>query len=462
MDATAPEPTPTGPGWPQSGAPHAASLSELLSALSYALDLTEGQPEGHTLRSCAIGMRVAADLNLDADARSALYYALLLKDAGCSSNSAAIADLYAADDQVVKQQWKVTKWDNTLEAARYVYRNAAPGKPIATRLKQVLQVAHPPGGGQELFRIRCERGAEIARQIGFPDATADAIRSLDEHWNGRGYPERRAGEEIPLLARIAGLAQTMEVFLKVGGPSIALEVAAERSGTWFDPKLAALVQSWSARDTWWIDLQSENLLRMIREAEPGDRTLPVDDTGLDTVAAAFAQIIDAKSPFTYQHSSRVAEIARRIAAHLGLPAEVLPQLYRAGLLHDIGKLGVSNRILDKPGKLDPEEWKRIQQHPSNTWAILKRVNVFAPFATMAAVHHERLDGTGYPWGLKAEQLDLPAQILAVADVYEALTADRPYRDGMQPEAALGILQREAGTKVSPEAVEALQATQIEA
>src|SRR6185503_18851720 len=104
-------------------------------------------------------------------------------------------------------------------------------------------------------------------------------------------------------------------------------------------------------------------------------------------------------------------------------------LYRAGLLHDIGKLGVSNTILDKNGSLTDEERQQVQRHPEYTWEILRRVTAFQDVAWVAARHHERLDGSGYPWHLDAARLDSPARILAVADVFEAITADRPYRKG---------------------------------
>ncbi|HYR08104.1 MAG TPA: HD domain-containing phosphohydrolase, partial [Longimicrobium sp.] len=212
-------------------------LSEVISALSYALDLTEGQPEGHSVRTCLIGMRIGREIGLDAEARSSLFYALLLKDAGCSSNSAATCELFGADDHVVKQTWKTVDWSSRWQSIGHVVRNVRPGESVLTKAKQVVGFTRQEAPGTELVRTRCERGADIARMLEMTDDTAAAIRALDEHWDGRGVPLGLRGEEIPLLARIACLAQTTEIFHSVYGLQGALSMARERSGKWFDPRL---------------------------------------------------------------------------------------------------------------------------------------------------------------------------------------------------------------------------------
>jgi HD-GYP domain-containing protein (c-di-GMP phosphodiesterase class II) len=148
-------------------------------------------------------------------------------------------------------------------------------------------------------------------------------------------------------------------------------------------------------------------------------------------------------------------LARGTARVLGLHADEVRTVWRAGLLHDIGKLGVSNRIHDKPGKLDARERAEVERHPAYTWEILSRVEAFAEFALSAAAHHEKLDGSGYPWGLKDAQLDRASRILAVSDIYEAITADRPYRAGMCHDAAMAILEKDRGTKYDAAIVDAL-------
>jgi putative nucleotidyltransferase with HDIG domain len=436
------------------------SLSEVLSALSCALDLTEGAPAGHTMRTCLIGMRLAETLGLDTGQRSALYYALLLKDAGCSSNAGRMAALFGADDHLVKPRMKRVDWHARARLALETARAVAPGQSLLRRARQFLVIARTADATRELIEIRCDRGASIALQLGFPPETAEAIRSLDEHWCGRGYARGLAAEAIPLLARIANLSQTVEAFHDRGGVDAAHRVVRQRSGHWFDPTLARIVLDWSKDDPWWALLRGD-VAGAVVAAEPSDRAIEVDDEGLDGVARAFADIIDAKSPFTFRHSTRVAEVARLVAQRCGLDATEQRRIYRAGLLHDIGKLGVSNRILDKNGPLTDEERERVEQHPRFTLDILERVSAFRSFARIAALHHEKLDGSGYPFGYSAEDLDLPERILAVCDVYDALSSDRPYRSGMVEPVITSIMERDRGTRLDPLALDALHTVRAE-
>jgi putative nucleotidyltransferase with HDIG domain len=436
------------------------SLSEVLSALSCALDLTEGASAGHTMRTCLIGMRIAETIGIDAEQRSALYYALLLKDAGCSSNAGRMAALFGADDQSVKPRMKAVDWHARMRLAVETARAVAPGHSFIDRARRFVGIARTQNATRDLIEIRCDRGASIALQLGFPAETADAIRSLDEHWCGRGYARGLSAEEIPLLARIANLAQTVEVFHDRGGVAAAHRVVRERSGRWFDPKLARIVLEWRRDDPWWALLRGD-VAGAVVAAEPSDRAIEVDDEGLDGVARAFADIIDAKSPFTFGHSMRVATMARRIAQKCGLDATEQRRIYRAGLLHDIGKLGVSNLILDKNGAMTPAERERMEQHPRFTLEILQRVSAFSGFALTAALHHEKLDGSGYPWGVAANGLDLPARILTVSDIYDALSSDRPYRKGMDEPTITTILERDRGTRLCPVALDALHAVRAE-
>ncbi|MEO8562349.1 MAG: HD domain-containing phosphohydrolase [bacterium] len=434
--------------------PRRVSLSEVLSALSCALDLTEGAPAGHTMRSCLIGMRLAEAVGVGAADRSALYYALLLKDAGCSSNAGRMAALFGADDQQVKTRMKLVDWHKRVRLAVETARAVGRGRPFGERLRHFVALARARSTTKELIQIRCDRGASIASQLGFPPETAEAIRSLDEHWCGLGYAQGLAGGDIPLLARIANIAQTVEAFHDRAGVDGAHRVVRERSGTWFDPALARVVLGWRRNDPWW-ELLRGDVSGAVVAAEPSDRVIEVDEDGLDGVSRAFADIIDAKSPFTYNHSSRVADVARMVAARCGLDAAEQRRIYRAGLLHDIGKLGVSNLILDKNGPLTPAERERVEQHPRFSLEILQRVSAFSGFALTAALHHEKLDGSGYPWGVAAGGLDLPARILVVCDIYDALSSDRPYRKGMDEATITTILERDRGTKLCPVALDAL-------
>ena len=189
-------------------------LSDVVSSLSLALDLTEGQPMGHAIRSCIIGMRIAEELQLPATLSSDLYYALLLKDSGCSTNAARMCQILGSDDIQAKREVKLEDWARpSISSLRYLWRNTLPEASSWQKTMRILQLgASQKRNNVELIGTRCERGAEIARQIGLSENAANAIRCLDEHWNGAGYPDGQRGHEIPLLARIMNVSQTLEVF----------------------------------------------------------------------------------------------------------------------------------------------------------------------------------------------------------------------------------------------------------
>ncbi len=431
----------------------AIPIAELLAALSHALDLTEGAPAGHTLRSCMIAMRIADTIGLGADDRTALYFAMLLKDAGCSSNAARITALFGADDHRVKPRMKIVDANNPLRLALETFRSAGGG--FGSRLAHFLGIARGGPVTRELIAIRCERGAGIARQMGFPENTCDAIRSLDEHWNGNGHPAGLKGTAIPLLSRIANLAQTLDIFVGAQGVPAAMRMVKDRRATWFDPQLADRVLQWRTDTAWWIWLRESSPEAEVAALEQAASQRLVNASGLDLVAQSFADIVDAKSPFTYRHSTNVSRWARALGAKFFTDEAELTRLARAGLLHDIGKLGVSNTILDKQGPLSADERSLMQAHPAHTWEILRRVRVFSDFARLASLHHEKLDGSGYPWQVPAEGLDLQARILAVADIFEALTADRPYRAGMPVTTALALLEKDRDTTLDGRVLDVL-------
>jgi HD-GYP domain-containing protein (c-di-GMP phosphodiesterase class II) len=432
-------------------------LSEVIGALSYALDLTEGQPRGHAARSCFFGMRLAQELKLPLDQCSALFYALLMKDLGCSTNASKICYLFGADDQKVKGGVKTVNWSSTPSAVFYAAGMVSPAGSLLEKAAHLAKVALAgQRGAKQLVELRCERGAKIARELHFPDATAEAIRSLDEHWDGHGHPEGLRGDAIPLLSRILGLAQTVEVFARTEGIGAVYEMAQSRSGTWFDPELVAAMASFRNDNQFWEKFFIDNPSDMVSAVEPEDCSVVADAATLDRIAHGFAQVIDAKSPWTFKHSEGVAEIAAGIGATMGFSAEETRILRRAGLLHDIGKLGISNLILDKPGKLTPEEMAEMRKHPAYTFQLLKQVTGFRDLASLAASHHERLDGKGYHRGLTADQLSTADRILCVADMFEALAAKRPYRKDLTPEEVTTILTRAAGDGICPVVFDALK------
>ena len=431
-------------------------MAEVLSALTYALDITEGQPQGHSVRCCWVGLLIAEELKLDDQQTWELYYTLLLKDLGCSSNAARICELYLSDDLSFKKDFKLVN-GSLPQALRFVMSHTGLQAGMAERFRAIINIFQNGGEiSRELIETRCTRGADIARKMRFSEAVAQGIHNLDEHWDGSGKPEGKKGNDISLYARIALLAQVVDIFRLSGGEDAARKEIENRSGTWFDPMLVKAFKAVAARPSFWDAMKGDDLREMILELEPQNATINFDEDYLDDIAAGFAEVVDAKSPFTKGHSERVALYADMIAEEMKLGMPHRRWLKRAALLHDIGKLGVSNSILDKPAKLDDAEWIAMRRHAVETETILSRISVFKHMAPVAAAHHERLDGKGYPKGMKGEDITFESRILAVADIFDALTADRPYRAAMPVAKALGIMSEDSGIAIDANCFSALQ------
>lgn len=265
----------------------------------------------------------------------------------------------------------------------------------------------------------------------------------------------RRGREIPLLARIMNISQTLDVFANRSGPRAAVKAVADRSGRWFDPEIVRAVCSLENDAELWQRAMAKNARDHVLAMEPGI-ALPASPERIDSICTAFAQVIDAKSPYTFYHSVGVADAASAIAAQMGLAPSTRTMIRRAALLHDIGKLSVSNAILEKPDKLTPEEWAIMRGHPGYTRIILREIRGFDDLAFIAGAHHERLDGTGYPDGLRAEQMSIPARIIAVADVYQALSEKRPYRESLPLEMVFEIMDRDIPHRMDADCLDALK------
>lgn len=376
------------------------ALSEVISALTYALDLTEGAVQGHALRTCLLGMRMAEEIGLSSDQVNSLYFALLLKDVGCSSSGSRPAD---------------QRGDR--------------------------------------------RGSHILRMLGMGELAADAVRRLDERWDGTGHPDRIKGEQIPLLARICSVAQHLDVHCGSQGADEAIRSLIERSGTCFDPQLVGIAASLHRSGTLWrqcaTGTSEEDTRSAVLDMDRVGHRQRLDDGQIDQICEAFADVVDAKSHFTFRHSIGVADAALGIARTLGLAPERTQLVRRAALLHDVGKLGVSNTILDKNSPLSDSEWKAVYPHPGATRSVLERIGPFQEMAIIAGEHHEKLDGTGYPNRLMSADLSLESRIIAVADVYGALTEDRPYRAGIELGQTLSIMSSLAPHKLDGDCLHAL-------
>jgi HD-GYP domain-containing protein (c-di-GMP phosphodiesterase class II) len=435
----------------------ALKLSELIGSFSYALDITEGQPPGHCLRVCWIGMHIGRQAGLSEPQLWELYYTLLLKDLGCSSNAARICELYLTDDLNFKSDWMLVG-DSLPQVLGFVLKHTGLKAGLAERFRKVMTILREgPNYAQELVATRCQRGAEIARLLRFPPGVADGIYSLDEHFNGGGKPAQLAGEAIPVYSRIALMAQVIDVFHTASGRAAALKEVRARSGQWFDPRLVGAFEAVAPNDAFWDVLAGSEVERAVADIQPygHGQESPLDDDYLDDIAAAFGQVVDAKSPYTSGHSARVALYTDMIAESLGLSDARRRWLKRGALLHDVGKLGVSNSVLDKAGALDRDEWDAVKQHAAFTETILGRIGAFRELAAIAGAHHERLDGTGYPRGISADEIRIETRIITTADIFDAITASRPYRGAIPIPQALEMMGKTVGSALDPDCFAAL-------
>lgn len=436
------------------------ATANLVATLSRALDLTEGESMGHAIRTCWIGMQMADRLHVPQHQQAELYYALLLKDAGCSANAEAVAEIFGADDRRAKHALRTVDWTHITKAMRFAVSQSKPDAPLMQRIGHVLKLVRqykPEQLTRDLISMRCTRGADIIRELGWVTLAPEGILSLDEHWDGSGFPHGLTGQDIPLFARIALLAQTAEMYWRQYGLIAARDVVRQRRGSWFDPELVEAFLALSANNAFRKDIERFSTPEAISPWDPACGRISLDsmDAMLD-IARVFAQIVDTKSSWTASHSIRTAHYSAGLAEMLGWDRRAQQEILLAGFFHDLGKLGISNTILDKPGPLSFEERRTIEQHPELTYQILYPMEPLRSLAEIAASHHERLDGSGYYRQLTEQAIQPMAQVIAVADVYDALSHARPYRRQLTSDEVLAIMRPQSGNLLSSEALSALE------
>ena len=419
---------------------HSVSFAALIPALSFALDLTEDRPMGHVLRTCIIGMHIGVKIHLPPEQLTNLFRALLLKDVGCSTGTYRSAEMTIPD-----------RFNRTVSLFRRKGKDSNGARCVGTLIeaaeaKAVPASLRPQDKGRSalasVIKYRCERAARIAHDLGLPIEVTEALYEVDERWDGSGYPNGLKGVQISVLSRIISIAQTLDIAAQRFGRTTAVELVSRRCGAWFDQGLVATSNLLHNCCELWEDLDSADLISRVKSLEPAHMG-STDSLDVDNICMAFAEVVDAKSPFTFTHSTGVASIATSMAELMGQSLNDIKLIHRAALLHDIGKLGVPKFILEKPGSLSPVEWERVYEHPHNTREILIQIPGFDEIAHIAALHHEKLDASGYPYRFDGSQLPLLARILTVADIYDALSSQRPYRHNLTKKQALEIMRNEA-------------------
>ena len=413
-------------------------LAELVAALSLGVDLGFGQPMEHVLRQCLIALRLAERIGLDEDERAVVYYTALLVNVGCHADAYEQAKWFG--DDIALKSGKYDHEFRSARAAMAAMRLIGSGNPPLHRFRVAVEFA--VSGHRELdgmIESHTALARLLAEQLGLSAGVRDALGAAYETWDGRGWPGELEGAEIPVAARVAGLAEFVEVAHRMGGVGAAEALARGRSGTQFDPDLAGYVCA--DGELLFSDLDSVGTWDAVIAAEPALGVVLVGEQ-IDAALLAVANFVDLKSPYTLGHAAAVSELAADAAERAGLaPAEV-STLRRAGLVHDLGRLGVSNAIWDKEGPLGAGEWERIRLHPYLTERMLHSSPTLAPLGAIAVQHRERLDGSGYPRGLSGAAISRPARVLGAADAYQAMREPRPYRPARPPEEAADELRAE--------------------
>jgi HD-GYP domain-containing protein (c-di-GMP phosphodiesterase class II) len=414
-------------------------LSELLAALSLGVDLGMGHPMEHVLRQSVIALRLAERLGLAPADREVVYYASLLAWVGCHVDAYEQAKWFG-DDLALKRDIRFVDEGRPGELAGFVLRHLGAGRPAADRAKLAAGML---GEGRRVIEDIAENHWRtvdaLMDRLRLGETVRASVAQTFERWDGKGDPDGVGGEDLLVATRLVNLADVVEVFHHAGGTPAAVAVARERSGTQFDPTLVEVFCD-SAEEIF-AELESVTTLEAVMAAEPG-----IDDElsegEFDRALEAVADFVDLKSPSTLGHSRGVAELSRGAAGVLGLSESDATDLHRAALVHDLGRLGVSNAIWDKPGALTGPEFERVRMHPYFTERMLAWCPTLAPLGALAALHHERLDGSGYPGGLAGESIPVAARILAAADVYRAKLEPRPHRPAATKDEAALLVRAE--------------------
>ena len=411
-------------------------LSELVATISMGTDLGLGQPMEHVIRQTIIALRMAEYLHLEVADRTVVYYSGLLAWVGCHTDAYEQAKWFG-DDIAVKRE--AFKYDTGKpgQMAAFAIRSVGADRSLfqRARLWAALPIALRDGAAVEL-KTHWLGADHLARQLGLGDAVRRSLKDSYERWDGRG-PFGIRGDEIGLPSRLVQLADVVVAFLDMGGVQASVAVARRRSGTQFDPVLVDLFCANADELTHQLD-DMDNWPAIVG-AEP-QLGVAVSGQQLDRALEAIGDFADVKSPFTIGHSRAVADLAGEAARCSGMPEANVIRIRRAGLLHDIGRLGVSNSVWDKPGRLTPAEMERVRLHPYLTERMLAATPALAELGRIAVQHHERLDGSGYPRGLSGTSITPSGGLLAAADYYCTMLEPRPHRPALPREDAGRLLQ----------------------
>jgi HD-GYP domain-containing protein (c-di-GMP phosphodiesterase class II) len=394
---------------------------------------------------------------LPSDQIGDIFCLALLRSTGCTATAHEFAAA-VGDDIAFYQQFSSVNYVSSGDIFQPLYRYLAQIQPWTQRARTLATfvAAMPRMNPQVRISSHCEVAQQVAGRLGFGDRMAGLLFQTFERWDGRGMPKGLKGEAIDPIVRIVQLTEDAAGFYNVGGVDAALAIVRRGQGTAHDPFLvdAFCQEAVSLLPT----LESPTLWDDVLDLEPTPhRTFGEDD--LETIAAAIADFADLKSPYLVGHSRGVARVAAAAAQRLGLSDSTAQLARTAGLIHDLGRTAISNRIWDKPGPLTNSEWESVRLHPYYTDRFLVRAGPLAAPGSVGAMHHERPDGSGYPKGLPGTLQSTVVRLLEAADAFQAMTEPRQYRAPLSVEqAADGISSAARARRLDPEVVEAIGAT----
>lgn len=375
-------------------------LSQLLSSLSFALDIAENRYYNHSRRTAYIAYSIAKELGLSEDDIIDTYFASLIHDIGMTGYLSGYSVMDIHNDM-------------------------------------------------ELVKKHCYFGYKVLENLPLGNNIKDYILYHHEEWNGTG-PYGLKGDNIPLVSQIIHLADYFELFFVRKVEEFEQFTNLDFINQWLNicrgrthnSRICDALKSLIYKEKFWFDLMSKNIGRALDIIEPiKDIYIDIDD--LYNISESFSMLIDLKSKFTYDHSKEVSKITCNFATYLGYNPLMVRKLSIAANLHDIGKLAVPLSILEKPGELTNSEFLVIKSHPYYTKMILKHIEGIEDIAEWAGNHHEKLNGTGYPEKLDRKTLTREDEIIAIVDIYQALTEDRPYRKSVEHEIAMNIMSNMA-------------------
>src|SRR5438132_7447739 len=393
----------------------------------------------HVIRQCLIALRLSERLGFDEAERGVVYYGGLLAWVGCHVDAYEQAKWFG-DDIALKRDHRLVDRPGIPQLVSSI----GAGRPLFDRLR--TGVAFITGGMRDamvMIENHWLATEALAVRLGLGEQVRTTLAESFERWDGKNTPLGLKGEEIHPTSRLVNLADVVEVYHRADGVEAAVAVARERAGSQFDPALVDVFCD--EAPLLFSDLDAATGWDAVLAAEPALETV-MSEEQFDDALEAIADFTDLKSPYVMGHSRGVADLAADAGRGYGLPAGDVATLRRAGLVHDFGRLGVSNAVWDKKGELSHAEVERVRLHPYLSERMLAFSPVLRPLGAIAVQHHERMDGSGYPRGIAGDEITPAGRILAAADVYHAMTELRPHRPARSPDEAAVELRAEVRDK----------------